>query len=72
MIFSYPNFQLFTWMEESQTWAVEEGRWRQLQRIPKSVKSDLKHGKSRVFSDLHGHDCYAKVEPKSRARIVPR
>jgi hypothetical protein len=58
----YPHFQLYTWIEETQTWATEEGRSKQLQRIPESVRSDLKRGKCRVFSDLNGNDCYAKVE----------
>jgi hypothetical protein len=58
----YPHFQLYTWIEDTQTWATEEGRSKQLQRIPESVRSDLKRGKCRVFSDLNGNDCYAKVE----------
>src|SRR5260221_1325406 len=59
----YPHFQLYTWIEETQTWETEEGRPKQLRRIPESVRSDLKRGKCRVFSDLNGHDCYAKVDP---------
>jgi hypothetical protein len=58
----YPHFRLYTWIEENQTWATEEGQWRQLRRIPKSVKLDLKRGKCRVFSDLNGNDCYAMIE----------
>jgi hypothetical protein len=58
----YPHFRLYTWIEKTQTWTTEEGRWRQLRRIPKSVKLDLKRGKCRVFSDLNGKDCYAKID----------
>ena len=58
----YPHFRLYTWIEDTQTWITEEGRWKQLRRIPKNVRSDLKRGKCRVFSDLNGNDCYAKVE----------
>jgi hypothetical protein len=64
----YPYFQLYTWIEETQTWATEEGRSKQLRRIPESVRSDLKRGKCRVFSDLNGNDCYAKVEAGSKGR----
>jgi hypothetical protein len=58
----YPYFQLYTWIEEKQIWITEEGQSKQLRRIPQSVRSDLKRGKCRVFSDLNGNDCYAKVE----------
>jgi hypothetical protein len=58
----YPHFHIYTWIEESQTWTTEEGRWSQLRRIPKNVKMDLKRGKCRVFSDLYGNDCYAKID----------
>jgi hypothetical protein len=58
----YPHFRLYTWIEEAQTWTTEEGRWRQLRRIPKSVKLDLKRGKCRVFSDVNGNDCYAQID----------
>ena len=63
----YPHFQLYTWIEEQQTWTTEEGQSEQLRRIPKSVRSDLKRGKCRVFSDLNGNDCYAKVESTARS-----
>ena len=58
----YPHFRLYTWIEDTQTWITEEGRGKQLRRIPKSVRSDLKRGKCRVFSDVNGNDCYAKVD----------
>jgi hypothetical protein len=58
----YPYFQLYTWIEETQTWETEEGRSKQLRRIPENVRADLKRGKCRVFSDLNGNDCYAKVD----------
>jgi hypothetical protein len=58
----YPHFSLYTWIEDTQSWITEEGRWKQLRRIPKSVLSDLKRGKCRVFSDMYGNDCYAKVD----------
>jgi hypothetical protein len=58
----YPHFCLYTWIEATHTWITEEGRWKQLRRIPKSVRRDLKRGKCRVFSDLNGNDCCAKVE----------
>ena len=58
----YPHFHLYTWIEDTQTWITEEGRGKQLRRIPKSVRSDLKQGKCRVFSDVNGNDCYAKVD----------
>jgi hypothetical protein len=58
----YPHFWLYTWIEDSQSWVTEEGRWKQLRRIPKNVRSDLKRGKCRVFSDVNGNDCYAKVD----------
>ncbi len=64
----YPHFQLYTWIEETQTWETEEGRPKQLHRIPESVRSDLKRGKCRVFSDLKGNDCYAKVDPAPQGR----
>ena len=41
----YPHFCLYTWMEDTQTWTTEEGRWTQLRRIPKNVRSDLKRGR---------------------------
>jgi hypothetical protein len=65
----YPHFRLYTWIEETQTWKTEEGLSKQLQRIPEGVRSDLKRGRCRVFSDLNGNDCYAKVEavPKGRS-----
>ena len=58
----YPHFHLYTWTEETETCTTEEGRWSQLRRIPKNIKSDLKRGKCRVFSDLYGNDCYAKID----------
>ncbi|MBV8215900.1 MAG: hypothetical protein JOZ08_22000 [Verrucomicrobia bacterium] len=58
----YPHFRLYTWIEDTQTWMTEEGRWKQLRRIPKNIRSDLKRGKCRMFSDLNGNDCYAKVD----------
>ena len=64
----YPYFRLYTWIEDTQTWITEEGRWKQLRRIPKNVRSDLKRGKCRVFSDLNGNECYAKVEADSQHR----
>jgi hypothetical protein len=63
----YPYFQLYTWIEEKQTWTTEEGQSKQLRRIPNSVRSDLKRGKCRMFSDLNGNDCYAKVENTARS-----
>jgi hypothetical protein len=66
MKLGYPHFLLYTWIEDTQTWITEEGRWKQLRRIPKNVRSDLKRGKCRVFSDLNGNDCYAKVEGERR------
>ena len=62
MTSEYPDFQLYTWIEETQTWETEEGRSKLLRRIPQNVRSDLKRGKCRVFSDLNGNDCYAKVD----------
>lgn len=64
----YPHFRLYTWIEATQTWITEEGRWKQLRRIPNSVRTDLKRGKCRVFSDLNGNDCYAKVEANPQHR----
>ena len=64
----YPHFRLYTWIEDTQTWISEEGRWKQLRRIPKNVRSDLKRGKCRVFSDLNGKDCFATVEADSQHR----
>jgi hypothetical protein len=64
----YPHFHLYTWIEDTQTWITEDGRWKQLRRIPKNVRSDLKRGKCRVFSDLNGNECYAKVEGDSQHR----
>lgn len=64
----YPHFQLYTWIEETQTWETEEGRSKQLRRIPENVRFDLKRGKCRVFSDLNGNDCYAKVDTASKGR----
>jgi hypothetical protein len=58
----YPHFRLYTWIEATQTWLTEDGRWKQLRRIPENVKTDLKCGKCRVFSDLNGNDCYVQVE----------
>jgi hypothetical protein len=62
MRLGYPHFWLYTWIEDKQIWVTEEGRGKQLRRIPKSVRSDLKRGKSRVFSDLYGNACSAKVD----------
>jgi hypothetical protein len=58
----YPHFHLYTWIEETQSWRTEEGRWSQLRRIPKNIKLDLRRGKCRVFSDVYGNDCYAKID----------
>jgi hypothetical protein len=58
----YPHFYLYTWIEDTQTWTTEDGRSKQLRRIPKNVRSDLKRGKCRVFSDVNGNNCYAKVD----------
>jgi hypothetical protein len=63
----YPHFYLYTWIEDTQTWTTEDGRSKQLRRIPKNVLSDLKRGKCRVFSDVNGNNCYAKVD-----RVAPR
>jgi hypothetical protein len=59
----YPHFRLYTWIEDRQIWLTEEGRGKQLRRIPKSVRSDLKQGKCRVFFDVNGNECCAKVDP---------
>jgi hypothetical protein len=58
----YPHFSLYTWIEERQIWLTEEGKSKQLRRIPKSVRSDLKRGKCRVFFDVNGNECCAKVD----------
>ena len=58
----YPHFRLYTWIEDKQIWLTEEGRGKQLRRIPKNIRSDLKQGKCRVFLDVNGNDCYAKVD----------
>jgi hypothetical protein len=62
MRLGYPHFKLYTWIEDAQVWVTEEGRGKQLRRIPKSVRSDLKEGKCRVFSDMNGNNCSAKVD----------
>ena len=66
MKWGYPNFLLFTWMEETQTWEMEEGKSRHLGRMPKEIKSDLKEGKCRVFADLDGRECCTQVEVVQR------
>jgi len=63
----YPHFCLYTWIEDKQIWVTEEGGGKQLRRIPKNIRSDLKRGKCRVFSDANGNNCYAKVD-----RVAPR
>ena len=62
MKLGYPHFRLYTWIEDKQIWLTEEGKGKQLRRIPKTVRSDLKKGKCRVFSDVNGNNCYAKVD----------
>jgi hypothetical protein len=64
----YPHFRLYTWIEDTQFWVTEEGGGKQLRRIPKSVRSDLKEGKCRVFSDLQGNECYAQVDARPPRR----
>jgi hypothetical protein len=58
----YPHFRLYTWIEDKQIWVTEEGGGKQLRRIPESVRSDLKRGKCRVFSDVNGNNCYVKID----------
>ena len=58
----YPHFRLYTWIEDKQIWVTEEGGGKQLRRIPESVRSDLKRGKCRVFSDVNGNNCYAMID----------
>jgi hypothetical protein len=62
----YPHFWIYTWIEDTQSWLTEEGRWKQLRRIPKSVRSDLKRGECRVFNDLNGNECYAQIDEVPR------
>jgi hypothetical protein len=45
----YPHFQLYTWIEETQTWETEEGRPKQLHRIPESVRSEPETWKIQSF-----------------------